>query len=61
MPVRKRWGCKMEEIEKAHADYEKRKVEIINRLVTLRDYAPLMYYQREWLNQAIGFIKEKEI
>ena len=51
----------MEEIEKAHKDYEKRKIEIINRLVTLRDFAPLMYYQREWLNQAIELIREREI
>lgn len=51
----------MDELEKAHKDYEKRKIEICNKLITLRDYAPLMYYQREWLNQAIEFIREKEI
>lgn len=55
------WVNKMDELELAHEDYEKRKIEIINRLTTLRDYAPLMYYQRQWLDGAIEFIKEREI
>lgn len=51
----------MDELEKAHQDYEKRKLEIINKLVTLRDYAPLQWHERKWCDQVIEFIKEKEI
>lgn len=51
----------MEELQKAHQDYEKRKLEIINKLVTLRDYAPLQWHERKWCDQVIEFIKEKEI
>lgn len=51
----------MEELEQAHQDYEKRKNEIITKLKTLRDCASLQRHERNWLNQAIEFMKEKEI
>lgn len=51
----------MEELEQAHLDYEKRKNEILTKLKTVRDCAPLQWHERNWVNQAIEFIKEKEI
>ena len=51
----------MEELEKAHKDYEKRKIEIINKLKTLKNNTHLIEYQKSWINQAINFIKEREI
>lgn len=51
----------MEELEKAHQDYEKRKHEIITKLICLKDGKISKATKREWLDQAINFINEKEI
>lgn len=51
----------MEELEKAHQDYEKRRYEILSKLNTIRDYALLKRHEREWIEQVIEFINEKEI
>ena len=53
----------MDELEKAHKDYEKRKIENINHLQTIADVyggsiSPTVI---KWLKQAIEFIKEREI
>lgn len=50
----------MGELEKAHLDYEKRRNEILSRLETIArcDLPPTFI---KWLEQAIEFIKEKEI
>lgn len=51
----------MDELEEAHKDYERRQAEIISKLMTIRDYAALQWHEKVWLNQAIEFIKEREI
>ena len=53
----------MDELEKAHKDYEKRKIETINHLKTIADVygANISPTVIKWLNQAIEFIKEREI
>lgn len=51
----------MEELEKAHQDYVKRKHEIITKLICLKDGKIGIATRREWLDQAINFINEKEI
>lgn len=51
----------MDELEKAHKDYEKRKIEIINKLTTLKKCTSLKWYEKEWCDQAIEFIREKGI
>ena len=53
----------MDELEKAHKDYERRRIENINHLQTIADIyggniSPTVI---KWLKQAIKFIKEKEI
>lgn len=50
----------MDELEKAHQDYEKRKNEILSKLTTLRDNT-LNQVVKKWLEQTMDFIKEKEI
>lgn len=55
----------MNELEKAHNDYEERKERLIDNLTTMAanfrgdEYIPQHYV--EWLEYAIEFIKEKEI
>lgn len=51
----------MEELEKAHQDYEYRKAEIITKLVSIRDSQIANDVMKVWINQAIEFINEKEI
>lgn len=51
----------MDELEQAHLDYEKRKAEVLTKLKTVRDNCPLQWHEREWVNQAMEFIKEREI
>lgn len=51
----------MEELEKAHQDYEFRKAEIITKLISIRDSVISNDIMKIWVNQAIEFIKEKEI
>lgn len=50
----------MDELEKAHLDYEKRRNEIISKLETLAncDLPPTFI---KWLEQTIEFIKEREV
>ena len=50
----------MEELEKAHEDYELRKFEIIRKLEILHDNT-LNMVTRQILEQAIEFIKEREV
>ena len=47
--------------EKAHKDYEFRKNEIITKLITIRDCEISNDVMKIWVNQAIEFIKEREI
>lgn len=47
--------------EDAHKDYEFRKAEIITKLVSIRDSEISNDVMKVWINQAIEFIKEKEI
>lgn len=51
----------MDELEKAHQDYEKRKHEIITKLNCLKDSKIDTATRRAWLSQAINFINEREI
>lgn len=53
----------MGELEKAHKDYEKRKIENINHLQTIADVygSHISPTATKWLKQAIEFIKEREI
>lgn len=49
------------ELEEAHLDYERRKNEILTKLQTMKSIPTLLSHERLWLDQAIEFIKEKEI
>lgn len=49
------------ELELAHQDYEFRKNEIITKLVSIRDSEINNDVMKLWLNQAIEFIKEREV
>lgn len=52
----------MDELEKAHEDYEKRKYLIINQLENLKLVSiGNNKLAIKWLEDAINFIKEKEI
>ena len=55
----------MEELEKAHKDYEERKLRIISNLecmsANLRADPNIPDLYSEWLDTTIEFIKEKEI
>lgn len=55
----------MDELEKAHQDYEKRKIHIISNLEcmsnNLRADPTIPDLYSEWLDIAVEFIKEKEI
>jgi len=51
----------MEELEKAHQDYEERKNEILTKLQTMKSIPTLRLHEIMWLDQVIEFIKEKEI
>lgn len=51
----------MDELEKAHQDYEKRKHEISTKLICLKDSKIDDATRRTWLSQAIDFINEREI
>ena len=47
--------------DEAHKDYEFRKNEIITKLITIRDCEISNDVMKIWVNQAIEFIKEREI
>lgn len=47
--------------EDAHQDYEYRKAEIITKLISIRDSEISNDVMKVWINQAIEFIREKEI
>lgn len=47
--------------EDAHKDYEFRKNEIITKLVCIRDSHIENDVMKVWINQAIEFIKEREV
>lgn len=47
--------------EEAHKDYEYQKAEIITKLVSIRDSEISNDVMRVWINQAIEFIKEREV
>ena len=49
------------ELEKAHQDYEKRKHEIVTKLICMKDGKIDATTRRAWLTQAIDFINEREI
>ena len=49
------------ELEKAHQDYEKRKHEIVTKLICLKDGKIDSATRRTWLSQAINFINEREV
>lgn len=51
----------MDELEKAHKDYELRKNEILTKLKTMKSTPTLLAHERLWIDQVIEFIKEKEI
>lgn len=53
--------CVIYELENAHNDYEFRKNEIITKLISIRDSEISNDVMKVWINQAIEFIKEKEI
>lgn len=48
----------MDELEKAHLDYEKRKQVVLYNLESISKNLTLC---AEWINDAIEFIKEKEV
>lgn len=47
--------------EEAHEDYEYRKAEIITKLTSIRDSEITNDVMKIWINQAIEFIKERQI
>lgn len=47
--------------EDAHRDYEFRKHEIITKLSCIRDSEISNDVMKIWINQAIEFIKEREV
>lgn len=47
--------------EDAHKDYEFRKAEIITKLVSIRDSEISNDVMKIWINQAIGFINERQV
>ena len=54
----------MDELEKAHEDYEERKARLIDNLEIMKanlsgGYVPVTYLH--WLNEAINFINEREV
>lgn len=50
-----------EALEEAHEDYLYRRAEIITKLISIRDSEINNDIMKIWINQAIEFIKEKEI
>ena len=50
----------MDELEQAHEDYEKRKSDVIFHLSIMKMLTE-NYVIKGWLNEAIKFIKEKEV
>ena len=55
----------MDELEKAHQDYEERKERLLDNLATLKSNLladeTIPTYWTDWIQAAIDFIKEKEI
>lgn len=51
----------MDELEKAHQDYEYRRAEIITKLISIRDSEISNDVMKVWINQAIEFINERQI
>lgn len=47
--------------EDAHKDYEYRKAEILTKLISIRDSEIKNDVMKVWINQAIDFIKEREV
>jgi primosomal protein N'' len=47
--------------EELHKDYEYRKAEITTKLVSIRDSKISNAVMKIWINQAIEFIKEREV
>jgi len=52
---------RVDELEKAHRDYELRRNEILTKIVTIQKDKRLTKVYQEWLNQIEEFIKEREI
>lgn len=50
-----------EALQDAHEDYLYRRAEIITKLISIRDSEINNDVMKIWINQAIEFIKEKEI
>lgn len=51
----------MDELEKAHQDYEYRRAEIITKLISIRDSEISNDIMKIWINQTIEFINEREV
>ena len=51
----------MDELEKAHLDYEKRKNELVSKLTAIMMDNNLRLTKKVWIKQAIDFIREREI
>lgn len=51
----------MEELEKAHLDYEQRKNDILSKIYTMKNTASMPIVYCEWLGKIEEFIKEREI
>lgn len=49
------------ELEKAHLEYERRKNEVISKIVTIQSDIHTHKVYREWLEQIKDFILEGEI
>lgn len=47
--------------EEAHKDYERRKAEIITKLITIRDSEISNDVAKIWINQTIEFLNERQI
>ena len=50
-----------EALELAHQDYEKRRNEILSKIITIRSDVKTHKVYKEWLNQVYDFVKEREI
>ena len=51
----------MDELEQAHKDYELRRNEIVTKLITIQKAFNTNYTYYHWINQAVEFIREREI
>lgn len=50
-----------EALELAHQDYEKRRNEILTKIITIRTDVRTHKIYKDWLDQIYEFVKEREV